>query len=243
VAFACVCVCVCVSIGKETRTVIFSAPVAVAAHALGVPVRINVDRDVDMQLTGQRHAFVGKYTAGCRADGTLQFMEVELYSNAGFSYDLSEPVLGRALLHVDGVYRWPALKAVGRMCRTNQPSHTAFRGFGGPQGMVVVETIVEHLHRELTKQRAGIEALSITEFRLKNMYREGDETHFGTRLEQFNVPEACQQVISRAGLRERELKIKEFNVSNRWKKRGICVLPTKYGMKCLISCKTKCEPM
>ena len=218
--------------GKETRTVIFSAPVALAAHILGAPVRINVERDLDMQLTGQRHAFSAKYRAGCKADGTITFLDTEIYSNGGFSYDLSEPVMGRALLHIDGVYRWPALRAIGRICKTNQPSHTAFRGFGGPQGMVVVETVMEHLYSEVAKRKEECPAVarSIIDFRLHNLYREGDETHFGTRLVDFNVPEALHQVINKSNIYAREQAVKDFNKQNRWKKRGIYILPTKYGI-------------
>jgi xanthine dehydrogenase/oxidase len=91
--------------GKETRSVQFAAPVAVAAHALNRPVRINVERDVDMSISGQRHAFHGKYRAGCDANGAFKFLDVELFNNGGYSLDLSGPVLSRALLHVDGPYK------------------------------------------------------------------------------------------------------------------------------------------
>ena len=121
------------------------------------PVSINVERDVDMSITGQRHAFFFTYSAGCSKDGMLKYFDAHLYkyelychvllllpilviiallllfSNAGFSLDLSQPIMDRALLHCDNVYKYPAFRAVGTVCRTNLPSHTAFRGFGGPQ--------------------------------------------------------------------------------------------------------------
>jgi xanthine dehydrogenase/oxidase len=223
--------------GKESRTVIFTTPVALAANALGVPVRINVDRDVDMQLTGQRHAFLCKYRAGCTDDGTLKFLDAQLYSNCGFSYDLSEPVLGRALFHIDNVYKWPAFRAVGRMCRTNQSSHTAFRGFGAPQGMSMVETVIEHMAKELQKKHKiphgsvdSSHPLSPFALRRKNMYTNGNATPFGTVLEEFNVPEAWDMAIQKSDFFNRERQVREFNANNKWTKRGIFLLPTKYGI-------------
>lgn len=219
--------------GKETRALVFDTPVAVAAHALGVPVRMNVDRDTDIQLSGQRHAFHGKYRAGCTRDGKLKFMDLQLYLNAGFSYDLSEPILGRALFHADGAYRWPAFKVLGYMCKTNQTSHTAYRGFGGPQGIFVTETVIEHLASALEEQqRSSVIAPSITSYdiRSRNLYKSGEETHFGEVIEQYNIPEAWSQIFETAEVDRRQREIDEFNVSNKWKKRSLCMLPTKYGI-------------
>jgi xanthine dehydrogenase/oxidase len=208
--------------GKESRAAQFSCPIAIAAHLLQVPVRINVERDTDMSLSGQRHAFYGKYRAGCTKDGKLKFMDLQLYSNAGFSYDLSAPVLGRAMFHCDGPYHWPALRTRGTMCRTNQPSNTAFRGFGGPQGMLMCETVMEHL-----ATKAGV---AVQNMREVNLYEEGQHTHYGQPIEAFNVPFAWQQVLAEAKVAERQAAIDTFNKENKWKKRGLCVLPTKYGL-------------
>jgi xanthine dehydrogenase/oxidase len=149
-------------------------------------------------------------------------LDLQLFSNAGYSYDLSEPVMGRALTHCDCVYNWPALRVTGTLCRTNQPSHTAFRGFGGPQGVFVTETVMEHL--------ATAAHINIDELRTINMYHTGDETHFGTTLEQFNVPELWDKVKESSQYEERLLKVNEFNRSNKWRKRGIYLLGTKYGI-------------
>lgn len=208
--------------GKESRAAQFACPIAIAAHLMQVPVRINVERDTDMSLSGQRHAFYGKYKAGCSKDGKLKFMDLELYSNAGFSYDLSAPIMGRAMFHCDGPYHWPALRTRGTMCRTNQPSNTAFRGFGGPQGMLMCETVVEHL-----ATKAGLSAQTMREV---NLYEEGQHTHYGQPIEAFNVPFAWQQVLADAKVAERQAAIDTFNRENKWKKRGLCVLPTKYGL-------------
>jgi xanthine dehydrogenase/oxidase len=114
--------------GKETRSVFIAVTAALAAHLLNRPVSILIERDVDMSITGQRHAFVFDYTAGINKDGSLKFLDTHLYSNGGFSLDLSQPVLDRALFHADNVYQWPAMRVEGTICKTNQPTHTAFRG-------------------------------------------------------------------------------------------------------------------
>jgi xanthine dehydrogenase molybdopterin-binding subunit B len=105
--------------GKESRSMQFSCPVAIAAHTLGQPVRINIERDVDMSLSGQRHAFHAKYRAGCTASGQFKFMDVQLFNNAGYSLDLSGPVMGRALFHVDGPYRYGTLFCQCRYIRSD----------------------------------------------------------------------------------------------------------------------------
>lgn len=208
--------------GKETRTAMFSCPAAIAAFLLQKPVKINIERDVDMQLSGQRHAFFIKYKAGCKADGSVTFLDAELYSNAGYSYDLSEPVMTRALFHVDNAYRWPNLRATGTLCRTNQPTHTAFRGFGAPQGMMVSETVLEHL--------SDVSKIPVQVLRGKNLYADGDRTHFGQLIEEYNVPQAWEDVLRLSEVASRQAAVDEFNRQHKWKKRGLCAMPTKYGI-------------
>jgi xanthine dehydrogenase/oxidase len=177
---------------------------------------------VDMQLTGQRHAFVAKYRAGCSRDGKLKFMDLKLYSNAGFSYDLSEPVMGRACLHCDSVYRWPALHVTGTLCRTNQSSHTAFRGFGGPQGVFACETVIEHL--------ATAAKIPVDVVRKLNMYAVDDKTHFNTVLDEVNISDAWALVQDSCNYQKRIDEVEEFNRNNKWKKRGIYLMSMKYGI-------------
>lgn len=208
--------------GKETRTVFIACTAALAAHLLDRPVSINVERDVDMSITGQRHAFVINYKAGCRKDGSLCYLQAHLFNNAGWSLDLSLPVMDRALFHSDNAYRWPALHAKGSVCRTNQPSHTAFRGFGGPQGMLLSETVLTHLAHALGK--------SPEEMRAKNLYKEGDITHFGMPLRYYYVPRLWKDIHSLADVSARRAAVDAFNVANRWKKRGLSVLVTKFGI-------------
>lgn len=208
--------------GKETRSVFIACTAALSAHLLRRPVSILIERELDMSITGQRHAFMVRYRAGCTAAGRLSFLDAHLYSNAGFSLDLSQAVMDRALFHADNVYKWPALRVRGTLCRTNQPTHTAFRGFGGPQGMMVTETAITHL-----AQAVGLPAAQLREL---NLYGEGDRTHFGQALEVFQVPRLWAQVRESAKWPERTQNISAFNAQHRWKKRGLAVIPTKFGI-------------
>ncbi len=142
--------------GKETRSVFASCAAAVAAKISGRPVRLTLSRDVDMSITGTRHAFVSKYHASAvmtESGAKLQALDIQLYANAGCGFDLSGPVVDRALFHVDGCYYFPNFRAVGVACKTVQAPHTAFRGFGGPQvtlgRMIRCRSIVSHVARHL----------------------------------------------------------------------------------------------
>ena len=126
--------------GKETRSVFASCAAAVAANALNRPVKLALDRNVDMMTTGTRHPFIGYYKVGATSDGKLQALKLDMYSNAGYSFDLSESVMDRALFHCENAYYIPNVSVRGRCCKTNTVTNTAFRGFGGPQ----VSTINSH---------------------------------------------------------------------------------------------------
>ena len=213
--------------GKETRSVFVSAACAVGAKIVGRPVRVNLDRNIDMQTTGQRHAFVAEYKAAAMMEdgkAKLLAMDVKMFSNGGCSLDLSGPVMDRSLFHIDGVYKWRALKCHGIVCKTHQPPHTAYRGFGGPQGIVTVEHIVDRLAKKM-----GVDA---TSFRESNFYREGDCTHFGQVFEEgtWNVPRSFEDAKVQSGVEDRKREIAEFNSKNKWKKRGYAFIPTKFGI-------------
>jgi len=209
--------------GKETRTVFISSAAALAAHRLQRPVRINLDRDVDMWITGTRHPFYGKYRAAAGPDGCLRALDLELYCNAGFSMDLTEPIIGRALFHSDNCYKIPNMRIKGYMCQTNTVSNTAFRGFGGPQGLIIAEAWLEHLATKL-KMRPE-------EVREKNLYAfEGDRTHFFQAMERCPVQRMWKELAESSELSTRNAVIEQFNNENRWRKRGIALLPTKFGI-------------
>jgi len=176
-----------------------------------------------MAISGQRHAFYARYVAGCDASGYITALDVKIYSNIGCSLDLSIPVLDRALYHLDNAYRFPNVRFVGVPCVTNTPSNTAFRGFGGPQGMMITENIMDHVACA-TQRRPEV-------VRAQHLYcADGDTTPFGMALTGCSVKQCWEQVMVSAAYEERLAEVSRFNAQHRWKKRGIAALPTKFGI-------------
>ncbi|KAI9920443.1 hypothetical protein PsorP6_015724 [Peronosclerospora sorghi] len=136
--------------------------------------------------------------------------------------DLSLAVMDRALFHFDNAYDIPHVRCTGTVCRTNLATNTAFRGFGGPQGLFVEETYIDHIARTLKRDPE--------EIRARNMYIEGQRTHFGQPLEDFNLQTLWQHLIYRSNFESKKTNVEAFNKSNRWKKRGVSLLPTKIGI-------------
>lgn len=217
--------------GKETRSVFTSCAAAVAAKISGSPVRLTLGRDVDMAITGGRHAFLANYEASAviRSDKTvkLKCLNIKLFSNGGCAFDLSGPVMDRALFHVDGPYYWPEFHAEGVPCRTVQPPHTAFRGFGGPQGLAACEHVLDHL-----ANKCGISGEQIRE---QNLYSNGQTTPFGMIMGEkcagkWNVPKMWKLQYDELNYEARKQAIADFNAKHKYKKRGMCLLPTKFGI-------------
>jgi len=208
--------------GKETRSCNFTAVAAVAANKLGVPVRLCLDRDEDMAISGQRHAFYGQYRVGInRATGKFTALHTKIWSNAGYSHDLSVPVLDRALFHLDNCYKFPNVKVEGRICKTNLPSNTAFRGFGGPQGMLVNEMMMDKVAYELGMDPADVRAA--------NMYTEGDTTHFKQQLTHNNLQRLWAKIKQASQYENKKQAVAAFNQANRYRKQGLALIPTKFG--------------
>merc|ERR1712137_566090 len=199
-----------------------SCAAALAAYKTRQPVRITLDRDVDMTITGMRHPFLGRYKVGFNNDGSIQALEIDLYSNAGNSLDLSVSVMERPLFHVDNCYKIPNVKATGYCCRTNITSNTAFRGFGGPQSMLICETWVERMSYVLKKD--------IHEIRRLNFYRDGQATHYRQIPSDNHIERVYSQTLKTSDYDQRKQEVTDFNAKNRWKKRGIAIVPTKFGM-------------
>jgi len=208
--------------GKETRTMHLIAAAAVTARHLGKPVRLLLDHDVDMSLTGQRHAFVGKYKAGFDARGKILAAKVDLYANGGCSADLTMPVVDRALMHVDNAYDFGAVHFTGTPCKTNLPSNTAFRGFGGPQGMFVGECIIDAVAQKLS--------LPPEQVRHVNLYQEGDLTPYLQKITEYTVPQQWDHLVKHVDLAKQRKAVAEFNAAHRYRKRGLSVVPTKFGI-------------
>lgn len=183
---------------------------------------------MNLEITGTRHVFVSKYRASAEItdDGArLVALDVMLYCNGGSAFDLSGPVLDRALFHVDGCYYFPNFRANGVPCKTVQPPHTAFRGFGGPQGMAVAEHVMDHL--------AVACNVSGDVLRRMNMYKLGDHIPFGMIIGEsgkWNVPSMWDRLYEEAKVEHRRKHVEEFNNANKWIKRGLSVIPTKFGI-------------
>jgi xanthine dehydrogenase large subunit len=136
--------------GKEVQANAFAAIAALGAWKTRRPVMLRLTRQLDMMLTGKRHPFLAKYSAGFAADGRINALRLSLYSDGGWSLDLSEPIMWRAMFHCDNAYRLPGVEVIGRVCLTHKTSQTAFRGFGGPQGMLVIEEVLAQAARRLS---------------------------------------------------------------------------------------------
>uniref|UniRef100_A0A8D1F3Y3 FAD-binding PCMH-type domain-containing protein n=1 Tax=Sus scrofa TaxID=9823 RepID=A0A8D1F3Y3_PIG len=208
--------------GKETRGIGLTVAVALAAYKTGRPVRCMLDRDEDMLMTGGRHPFLARYKVGFMKTGKIVALEVDHYSNAGNSLDLSHGIMERALFHMDNSYKIPNIRGTGRLCKTNLPSNTAFRGFGGPQGMFIAEYWMSEV--------AVTCGLPAEEVRRKNLYKEGDLTHFNQKLEGFTLPRCWDECLESSQYHARKSEVDKFNRENCWKKRGLCIIPTKFGV-------------
>ncbi|MFO7564175.1 MAG: xanthine dehydrogenase molybdopterin binding subunit [Enhygromyxa sp.] len=209
--------------GKEVQANPYAAVAALGAQLTGRAVRVRLDRRLDMILTGKRHPFWARYQVGHDDEGRLLALELELYSDGGWSLDLSKPIMFRALFHCDNCYRIPNLRAVGRVLRTHKVSQTAFRGFGGPQGMVVIEELLDRVARACGKPAHQVRAL--------NFYREGDRTHYGQRVrDAARIERIWTSLSSRAQLERRLAEVDAFNQSSEHEKRGLAITPVRFGI-------------
>lgn len=208
--------------GKETRSTVFSNYAAVAARKVNRPVRIMLDRNVDFELAGNRHPMQTHYRVGFDDDGMLIALDAKVYSDCGWSFDISPAVTDRTLLHQESSYRIPYFSAESFMCKVNGYSNTAFRGFGAPQGVFAMESIIEHVADYLHKP--------VEEIRRKNLYREGDIAPFGTKLNDcLNIP-SWDYIVKKFDYYNKKKEVEEFNKVNKYKKRGIAIIPLKFGI-------------
>ncbi|KJZ71963.1 Xanthine dehydrogenase [Hirsutella minnesotensis 3608] len=208
--------------GKETRAVLLSSAAALAAKKTKRPVRCMLTREEDMITMGQRHPFLAKYKVGVNKDGKIQALDLDIFNNAGWTFDLSASVNERAMTHSDGCYDIPNVFVRGRICKTNTVSNTAFRGFGGPQGMFIAETYMEEIADRL--------GMPVERMREVNFYKPHGVTHFNQTLEDWHVPLMYQQVQDESFYNERRFMISKFNEEYKWRKRGLAIIPTKFGI-------------
>ncbi|KAH7366980.1 xanthine dehydrogenase, partial [Plectosphaerella cucumerina] len=208
--------------GKETRSIQLSSILALAAKKTKRPVRCMLTREEDMVTSGQRHPFLAKWKVGVNKDGKIQGVDIDVFNNAGWSFDLSAAVCERAMTHSDGCYKIPNMHVRGRLCKTNTMSNTAFRGFGGPQGMFIAETYMSEVADRL--------GMDVEQFREINFYQPREKTHFNQEITDWHVPLMYEQVKRESQYQVRRALVTEFNKGNKWRKRGLALIPTKFGI-------------
>ncbi len=209
--------------GKEVQANEYAAIAALGAWKTGRPVRVRLPRLLDMELTGKRHPFLARYTAGFDSTGRLHGLMLELYSDGGWSLDLSVPILWRAIFHCDNAYHLPALDVTGRICRTHKTSQTAFRGFGGPQGMLVIEDVMDRIARTLD--------LPADVVRERNFYHEGETTHYGMVVKDAErISRIWDELKASSDYVARRERIDQFNRQQKHTKRGLAITPMKFGI-------------
>jgi xanthine dehydrogenase large subunit len=209
--------------GKESQAAQWAALAALAAHVTGHPVKCRLDRDDDMIMTGKRHDFRVDYAAGFDAQGRLTAVDVAFLARCGYSADLSQGVNDRTMFHADNSYYYPAAKILSRRLRTDTVSNTAFRGFGGPQGMVFAERMMEAI-----AIRRGLDPLDV---RKANLYGSGrDVTPYGMQVPDNIAPEIIAALEASSDYRARRQAVTAFNAGNRLLKKGLALTPVKFGI-------------
>lgn len=210
--------------GKESQSALFACVAAVAAVRLQRPVKLRLDRDDDFLITGRRHGFEFDWEVGYDVEGRILGAEVTLIANAGCSADLSAPVMTRALCHFDNAYWLPAVALHGYCAKTHTQSNTAFRGFGGPQGALAVEMILDSLARQL-----GRDPLAV---RRVNFYgtRERNVTPYGQVVEDNIVDEIVERLATQADYSARRAATAAYNATSPVLKRGLALTPVKFGI-------------
>ncbi|PZQ09819.1 MAG: xanthine dehydrogenase molybdopterin binding subunit, partial [Ancylobacter novellus] len=208
--------------GKETQMNLFACVAAIAARRLGRAVKLRPDRDEDMIATGKRHDFVVDYEVGFDEAGRILAVTGDWHARCGFSADLSGPVTDRALFHADNAYFYPDVELRSHPWRTHTVSNTAFRGFGGPQGVIVAERIIEEI-----AYATGQDTLAV---RKANLYRDGQLTPYHQPVEDQILPRLFEELEASADYARRRSEVLAFNAKGGVIRRGIALTPVKFGI-------------
>lgn len=208
--------------GKEDQANPWAVMVALAAQILKKPVKYVLHRMDDMRMTGKRHPYRSDYKIGLSKSLKIIAYEVTFHQNAGASADLSPAVMERTLFHATNSYFIPNVKATAYSCKTNLPPNTAFRGFGGPQGMFVIEAAIADAANEI-----GVNKRVIQE---KNLLEDGSELPFGQVMDQVEAQKAWTRAIHHFEMDKIEKEVTEFNSSNKHFKKGVAIQPICFGI-------------
>ena len=208
--------------GKEDQATAWACMTALAAFKLKRPVKLILGRQEDIRMTGKRHPYSSDFKIGLTKDGKILAYEVQFYQNAGAAADLSTAILDRTLFHCTNSYFIPNVKATAYCCKTNLPPNTAFRGFGGPQGMFVIESAIYKAAEKL-----GIDASVIQE---KNLLNEGDEFPYGQKTKYCMARPAWNKAVTKFNLTELKNEVEQFNRKNKLMKKGVALMPICFGI-------------
>ena len=210
--------------GKETQSFLFAAITSIAAKKLSKPVKLRVDRDDDMIMTGKRHDFLFDYEVGFNNSGEILALKIMMASRCGISPDLSGAINDRAIYHIDNAYFLPNIEINSYRCKTNTVSNTAFRGFGGPQGMFCIENIIENISQKLKLEASEIRKINFYKDKIKNT------THYGMRITDNVIEDIFNKLIKKSNYKKRKAEINNFNKKNKVLKKGIAITPVKFGI-------------
>lgn len=210
--------------GKETQANHVACWAALLCNATRRPVKIRLFRDDDMIITGKRHPFLSSYRVGFDNEGRILAADFVLNSDGGCATDLSFAIMQRAMLHVDNAYYVQNFSVVGRVWKTNLPSNTAMRGFGGPQGMALMEEVIDRIARFVKKDSALI--------RQRNFYgaQTDNVTHYGQSVENNRLSMIYEQILRSSEYESRRKDVNNFNERNEFFKKGITLTPVKFGI-------------
>ncbi len=209
--------------GKETQAAAYAAACALVAAKTGRPAKIRADRDDDMVMTGKRHEFEVRYDVGFDDEGRIEGIRIELASRCGATFDLSPAINDRAMFHADNCYWLPAVEILSHRFKTHTVSNTAFRGFGGPQGMMAIERVMDAI-----AAARGLDPLAV---RRINLYAPGrDVTPYHMTVEDNVAPDLIAELATRTGYDARRAAVEAFNASHRVLKRGLALTPVKFGI-------------
>ncbi|PYQ53670.1 MAG: xanthine dehydrogenase molybdopterin binding subunit, partial [Acidobacteria bacterium] len=210
--------------GKECQATHPAAMAALVAHKTKRPARIAYNKDDDMCVTGGRHPFQNDYKVAFTADGVITALQADLYSDGGAYADLSTAVMGRAMTHIDNAYYLPNVEIKGTICRTNFPPNTAFRGFGGPQGVATIENVIEEMAHYLKRDPL--------EIRIKNCYGIDDRniTPYSQVVRNNLLPKLFDEISRRADYAKRKKAVADFNARSSTHLRGLACTAVKFGI-------------
>jgi len=210
--------------GKETQAALFACVAALVTRVTGRAAKVRVDRDDDMRMTGKRHDFRIDYRVAFDDTGKIQALDVEHATRCGMSADLSAAIADRAMFHADNVYYLPVVRIRSKRCLTHTVSNTAFRGFGGPQGMLAMEQIIQHIATELK--------LDPLRVRRQNLYGESprDRTPYDMQVTDFVADQLLAELEISSNYRDRRQAVADFNADNTYQKRGLAITPVKFGI-------------